>query len=187
MAGREIEICVVQRAYGGAEGVRVKAGTRFAIGAKVDGMQTITKPRYNELLVRHLVRALGEADQAAAPAARPTKRRPVINQNDPSGPAAVSSESLRDITRRRSQDPAPPAPKEIIRPLSGSPDGSEKPSLSSPEAQASSSSTSPRRGRRRSDPSPSTTPSASPHGPTSSMPATDRGGVLSTEPKDSPG
>jgi hypothetical protein len=187
MAGREIEICVVQRAYGGAEGIRVKAGTRFAVGAKVDGMQTITKPRYNELLTRHLVRPLAEADQAAAPAARPTRRRPVVNQNDQSGPAPVTSESLRDITRRRSQDPAPPAPKEIIRPLSGSPDGTAKPSLSSPEAQASSSSTSTRRGRRRSDPSPSTTPSASPHGPTSSMPVTGHGGEPSTAPKDSPG
>lgn len=168
------EIAVAIRTFGNSkmqEGLRVKAGTRFAVGKPQGGLQLLTPARYRQLLAARLVRPLGAEDAAAAPSAGdPSKKRPVdahaadaIEQNEAEAAAnekpkePMRRPSARAAARRRTQEADPPAPR-LIRPASqpaaapvGSPNGSPAPASSSAAGPASStSSTSSRpRGRRR--------------------------------------
>lgn len=169
------EIAVATRTFGNSkmqEGLRVKAGTRFAVGKPQGGLQMITAARYRQLLAVRLVRPLGPEDAAAAPAADdPSRKRPIdshaaeaIEKNEAEAKANVEKPkepmrrpSARAAARRRTQEPDPPAPR-LIRPASqpaaapvGSPNGSPAPASSSAAGPASSTSatSSKPRGRRR--------------------------------------
>ena len=164
MAPRSVEICVVTRAYGGAEGRRVKAGTRFAIDQEREGLQVISRARFQQLRDARLVKPFGAEDAAAAPgAATYAARTPrtldgkPLTESTPGGPGEKGPRATRAAARRRTQEAAPEAPAPLS-PRAGSPTGAGKPSSASPEGQASGGSTSGRRGTRRgSSPSPSTT------------------------------
>lgn len=170
------DIAVAARTFGNSkslEGLRVKAGTRFAIGKPIDGLQVITVARYNALRQVGLVRPLNETDTQAAPAARASRARYTetaeqIEANDKAEAAAekpktITSETMRRpsaraAARRRTQEPDPPAPRRLSPPKSpsvdapaGSQNGNPAPASSSaagPASSTSSTSSKPR-GRRR--------------------------------------
>lgn len=180
-------ICVVTRTYGNrqgeGEGVRVKAGTRFAIADSIDGMDMLlsakrngsTKEqriaRYKQLLGGRLVAPFDpDTDGAAAPAARPAPAAPARKPEDqkakrPVEKGAVLKSPLTPGGGKRvtKVDSSPPAPK-VIRQASGpagSPDGKETPASSSQADPASNKSGSKTRGNRKaSSGSSSTTPTA---------------------------
>lgn len=166
MASKTVEICVIVRAYGGQEGRRVKAGTRFAIDQEREGLRVITRGRYQQLRDAKLAKPFGAEDAAAAPGSATYAKREAprtldgqpLTETKVGGPGQAGPVRARAASRRRTQEASPDAPAPLSRPA-GSPTGGGKPSSSSPEGQASNGSTSPRRGNRRgSSPSPSTTP-----------------------------
>ena len=167
----EPEIAVAIRTFGNSkmhEGVRVKAGTKFAVGKPQGGLPLLTYARFRQLVQGKLVRPLTPEDAAAAPAAKdPTKPRSravheevgaQIEANREAEQAEAKpkrpTQSARAASRRRTQDPEPPAPvplnsKAKAAVPTGSPNGTEPQPSSSPEAPPSNSSTSRPRGRRR--------------------------------------
>lgn len=152
------DVCVVRKTYQGKEGLRVKEGTRFAVGKEKDGLPVLDNARYQALLQQKLVRPLGPQDAKAAPGARPLEPKE-IPPTTLTGAGGKLPRARRQAARARlKQDESPPAPKKMGGP-SGSPTGEASPSASSPEGQASSSSTSRRRGTRPAVSSSSTTPS----------------------------
>lgn len=154
---KSVEICVVAKTYGGAEGQRVYAGTRFAVGKDVDGLKTITRARYDALRQNNIVRPLGEEDTVAAPG-RVRYGADFIQKTEGEGTGVTLARNVRQAAKvraRQSDNPIPPAP---LKPQRGSQTGAAKPSASSAAAPASSSSTSGSRGNRAgSKPSSSTT------------------------------
>lgn len=171
------EIAVATRTFGNSkmqEGIRVKAGTRFAVEKPSGDLKVITSARYKQLFFAGLVRPLGDQDAAAAPAARPQEARvgeeiasreeaekaAKANAAAAKGPRpSQRAAAVREAAVKRSLDPEPPAPKRLENPAkpsdtsvpNGSPNGTTPPASSSPAVPASNSSpiTSRPRGRRR--------------------------------------
>jgi hypothetical protein len=114
----KVDIAVVTKTYAGQEGLRVKAGTRFAVGRESGGLPVITKARYEALRIGKLVRAFGEQDTKAKEVARVARplARPVILEAG--GPTA---RKVRAETRARlKQTDTPAAPKQVAGPRTGS-------------------------------------------------------------------
>lgn len=177
-------ICEITKTYGGVEGRRVKAGTRFAVGQAAGGLMVITPARFGQLKDVGLGREWDPKTQAAAPRVDYVgpKAGQVVQQ-----PKKTQSRTAAK-QRRQVQADAPGEPRPLARQAGGlSMGGAERPASSSPAAPASnsSSSASPMRGSRRSAGASSTTPSSSAPGPTSSTAVTGHGGARTTAPKDS--
>lgn len=200
----------VTRTYGGLEGARVKAGTRFGVGKDYPGLRTITLGRYKQLQGQRLVKEVDGAGQAAPgatanlePQGKPdrTPRRgaeaPPPNKKEPDSQPPARSR-VRARSRKRTQEEAPPEPRPLVRQQPGGHAGQAPASSSSPEVRQSGSVTLKQRGNRRKAPtsagSPSTTPVSLQKGPgsttssrgsrggrTSYTPATDDGGEPSKE------
>lgn len=175
------DIAEITRTYGGLEGRRVKAGTRFAIGKATGGLEAITQARFTQLRDAGLARVF-EGDAAAAP------RQP--------GPVARQTVIQRPMNRSRTAAKAaaknagaPAEPRPLVNPAHGGQTSAVKLGSSSPEVQASveSNMALPLRGRRKSQSSPSTTRGKSAPGPESSTPATAPGGVTIKDARTSPG
>lgn len=190
-------LVTVTRAYGGAEGKRIKVGQQFWArkpGSKAGpkGMIEISYTRFQQLKAHRLA---VEADAPGAPKpvkAAPPKpsrnrelapvRQPRAKVEPDSKPAATPDP--RKSTRDNVDKNLPPRPRakagQII------PDAS---SSSSPPVPQTGSSTLKQRGTRRrgseSGGSPSTTESSSSPGPMSSTPATGDGGGTSDDSTDS--
>lgn len=159
--GKQVELAVVLKPYGGAEGTRVHAGTRFAVGKPLGDLQVISLARFNSLKDSRLVRAFDpELDGAALPKKGDKPRNP---------PQEAAAEPQSDKTRRnvrartRARTPQvekPEAPARISPPgpqTGGG--GSASPSPGAPLSSSSISRPSGRRGNRTAPPSsPSTTP-----------------------------
>lgn len=190
----------VTRTYGGLEGRRVKAGTRFAVNCTVDGMKTITKPRADQLRGQRLVRDLDVTSAAAAPGAKPApqpRRGAERSPPNKSEPDSKPRPNPRRTSRKRTQTDEPGEPRPLARGRqAGGPDGTADAASSSREDRQAGSVTFKQRGTRRqgSGGSPSTTPvslskphatgtssPASRRGQTSSTPVTPPGGAPSTE------
>lgn len=164
------EIAVVRRTYSGAEGNRVKAGTRFAIGKEVGGLVVISRARYEQMRQQGIMRAFGDEDTKGPATVRPSRplARTVTTME---GSGSASARSIREATRRRAkQTETPGAPKQTAGPKNstsvGSQTGQAPASSSSPGGQASKGSTSgssKRRGSRGAAPGevPGAQPSAS--------------------------
>lgn len=187
----------VIRPYGGQEGRRVKPGTLFSVDAALDGFQTITTARWNQLRQMGLATAATPGDETpAAPNARRTRQAPdPANKVEPDSkpPRLPRQPSQRAGARKRSQEDTPKEPRPLAR-RPGSPAGRQEPAASSsPEDRQAGSVTLKQRGTRRgSGGSPSITPGSPPPTPdantsspdsapglTSSMPATPSGGPAS--------
>lgn len=184
----------VKRAYGGAEGKRVRAGDRFWVlrpgGKKApEGLQQITQARYQQLLQQRLVAPA----EAGAKVEEPSRPRPEPRTRRPAAPvpgAKVEPDSTAPRAPRprqaaKAKDPAekPKSP----RPARGGQTGEGAQSSSSPAAPQTGGSTLRQRGTRRgqtSGGSSSTTPSGSAPGQTSSTPATPNGGASTQTPPD---
>lgn len=183
----------VKRAYGGAEGKRVRVGDRFWVlrpgGKKApEGVQQITQARYQQLLQQRLV---GPAE-AGAKVEEPSRPRPEPRTRRPAAPvpgAKVEPDSTAPrAPRPRQAAKAKDAEKpKSPRPPRGGQTGEGAPSSSSPAAPQTGGSTLKQRGTRRgqtSGGSSSTTPSGSAPGQTSSTPATPNGGGSTQTPPD---
>lgn len=133
------DIAVVTKTYGGLEGRRVNAGTRFAVGKAKDGLMTITPTRYLALAKSKLVRPFDKAtDGEAAPA---------VGDVRPTPPQATKTgAAVRRAARARTRQADNPDPPKKIS--GGSQTGEAGQASSSAPAQASASSTSSSRGRR---------------------------------------
>jgi hypothetical protein len=167
------DIAVATRTFGNSkmqEGLRVKAGTRFAVEKPSGDLKIITTARYKQLYFAGLVRPFGDGDMAAAPAVRPVEERvgeeiEARQQAEKAAKAAPGprpsqrAAAAREAAVRRCQDPEPPAPKRLDNPAkpsapsvpTGSQTGAPASASSLPEAPASNSSSpsSRPRGRRR--------------------------------------
>jgi hypothetical protein len=171
---REPEIAVAVRTFGNSkmqEGIRVKAGTRFAVGNPQGNLRVITIARYRQLLATGLVRPLGLDDVQAAPSAddpsasragRPVHEaagQQIAANREADKPKGITAETLkrpstREAARRRTLNPEPPAPKRLDPPPAapnGSQNGQTQSASSSAADPASNTSgtTSRRRGRRQ--------------------------------------
>lgn len=153
------QIAVAVRTFGNSnsfEGLRVKAGTRFAVGAPQGGLKQITVARYQQLKAQGLMRGLEEADAKAAPAAdMRTKQRPTMRPLSPlkadAKEPAVRRPSPREAARRK-QQAEPPAPRPLNTKAAvqgGSPAGTDAPASSSAADPALNTLTSKPRGTRR--------------------------------------
>lgn len=183
----------VKRAYGGAEGKRVRVGTRFWVrypGKKAapEGVLEISPARYQQLSQQRLVAPLepgAKVEEQSRPRPEPRTRRPAA----PVPGAKVEPDSPRAPGPRTAAKSAEPKPKRTLPAPSGSPTGQAGRSSSSPAAPQTGTSTLKQRGTRRgqrSDGSPSTTPSASAPGPTpSTAPTPDGGGTTPPGSSDS--
>lgn len=190
-------LVTVARAYGGAEGKRIKVGQQFWAkkpGAKAGpkGIPEITYQRFQQL---NAARIVVPADSAGAPQplkASPPKpsrnrenappRLPRAKVEPDSSPAATPDP--RASTRASVPKDLPPRPRARAGQIIAEPSSS-----SSPPAPQTGSSTLKQRGTRRrgagSVGSPSTTESSSSPGPMSSTPATGDGGGTSGDSTDS--
>lgn len=171
-------IAVAIRTFGNSrshEGLRVKAGTRFAIGKALDGLPLLTDARFKALRDAGLVRGINDADLVAAPGARAlaqnvryAEQGPGVAQNleaeanekkaSEVAPTAARPTNSREKSRRRTQETEPPAPapltnsslqKHATSGRRGSKTGAILSSSSSPEDQALKPLTSRQRGTRR--------------------------------------
>lgn len=188
----------VTRPYGGAEGKRVKPGTRFWVKqpgkiGKPAGLLEIAPTRYQQLKSMKLVKPLGPVAEAPpAPQAKPAKEprskpapQPRNKVEPDSRPPAPSAPGPRAAAKSQSpKDPIDPAKRP-----GGSPAGKAEPSSSSLAGRPTKPSTLKQRGVRRSDSrsagSLSTTPGDSAPGPSSSTPATPDGGGTTPASPDS--
>jgi hypothetical protein len=174
------DIAEVTRTYGGLEGRRIKAGHRFAVGKAIDGLDQISRSRFQQLKDAGLAREWDPSGTAPAPrqpapgVARQTVVHKPLNQSRTAAKAAA----------KNSARPAEPRP--LTNPALGGPASAVKLALSSPEVRASVESNLALRGRRKSPASPSTTPTKSVPGPESSTLATGPGGATTTGQKNSP-
>lgn len=149
------EVVVVTKTYSGAEGHRVKAGTRFAVGKEKGGLPVITAARYQALVVSKLVRPFGQGDAAAAPGAGPLPAT-ITTLEGPAGKTVRATRQAHRSLAKQAESPA--APKQVSGPKNGSQTGADAPPASSAAAPQSDKSTSARRGTRRSASPSSTTP-----------------------------
>ncbi len=174
------DIAEITRTYGGLEGRRVKAGTRFSIGKATQGLPVITQARFTQLRDAGLAREW--ANGAGAPVRQPG---PVARQTVIQKPL---NESRTARKARMKNAGAPTEPRPLVNPAHGGPTSGVKLASSSPEVQASveSNLALPLRGRRKSASSRSTTPGKSSPGPESSTPATAAGGVTIQDARNSP-
>lgn len=154
MPNERSDIAQITRTYGGAEGPRVKAGTRFAIGKVIEGMRTITEARFRQLKGSGLARYF-DPSAPAAPAARPNYAAPQLTAaprevgNKPTAKKKGMAEA-RQASRRKTQDEEPEDPKPIsTQSLRGSQTGPAAPAPSSQAGRQSKPSTSTQRGQRR--------------------------------------
>ena len=167
MARTEIpEIAVAVRTFGNSkmqEGIRVKAGTRFAVGKPQGDLKLLTVARFGALKAQGLMRGLNDEDTAALPK-RPIEERTAeqIAKNravpKPITAESIRRPSVRAAARRRTQEQDPPAPRRLnpTKPEAepappGSPNGTaQQPSLSAVDPASNTSKTTSRpRGRRR--------------------------------------
>lgn len=182
-------LVVVERAYSGAEGKRVKAGTRFFVkktstAKGPEGVQEITWQRWQEMQRSKL------AAEENPKSPKPVAPKPVTPARRPSSapvldPKAKVEPPSRGAAQAKAKA-ATPAVKTAARP--GGKTGAAAPSSSSQAARPTGSSTLKQRGNRRgqtSGGSPSTTPSDSSAGQTSSTPATPAGGGTTSPVLDS--
>lgn len=182
-------LVVVERAYSGAEGKRVKAGTRFfvqktASAKPPEGVRVITWQRWQEMQRSRL--AAEENPKSPKPAApkpvTPARRPHAAPHLDPKAKVEPPSRGAAQAAAKA----ATPAAKTPARP--GGKIGKDAQSSSSRAVPQTGSSTLKQRGNRRgqtSGGSPSTTLSDSSLGQTSSTPATPAGGGTSTGAPDS--
>jgi hypothetical protein len=156
------------------EGLRVKAGQRFAIGKEQGGLPVMSPQRFQQLKSAGLVRGLDDADLKAAPGAAsfrahvryaeqgqagampaeqgsvrltPSTRAPAKE-----GEALPARPTTRAGSRKRTQQKDPPAPgpsNETAAAQAGSQTGAGSPESSSQADQASTPSTFKPRGTRR--------------------------------------
>lgn len=180
------QIVEVTRTYGGAEGYRVKAGTKFSVGhkAKLNGedLQVISDGRYRQLLKAELVRTYAADNVPLAQTPRPCYE----------GQAAKTVTVKQPITTQKRADAqvreaAPSEPRPLKNPASpdGGKTGAKTLSSSSPVAPQSKPSDSKPRGNRSAKPSVLTTHTKSVPGPKPSTPATGNGGVSTKDAKNS--
>lgn len=174
------EIAEITRTYGGLEGRRVKAGTRFAIGKSTEGLPVITKTRFIQLTDAGLARQWIQGNKTPIGQPAYTGGGQQVKQAQPN-----ASRTARKLREKNAGSPGEPRP--LANP--SAPGGLSAPvkleSLS-PEVQASTAANLGLRGRRGSARSSSTTPGKLPPGPESSTPATERGGVIIKAAPDSP-
>jgi hypothetical protein len=180
--GDMAEIAEITRTYGGVEGRRIKAGTRFAIGKAVDGLPTLTRTRFTQLVDAGLARLWVPGNKDPIPTPGYTG----------GGQAVVQKQPLESRTSKklRAKNPgAPGEPRPLVNPASAPGSLSAPVSLESlsPADQASIKSNLGLRGRRKSSASPSTMPIASPPGRESSTAATAPGGGTTEAPGNSKG
>lgn len=194
----------ITRTYAGQEGRRIKAGTRFAVGVTIEGLKTISLPRFNQLKAQRLAKEV-DGTALAAPSAKPAPtprrgaERPPPNKMEPPS-RARPTQPARSRSRKRTQSEQPEEPRPLDRPQAGGPDGEGTASSSSQEVRQTGSLTLRQRGTRRrtSAGSQSTTPASltkppaattskrgSRAGPKSSTPATPTGGDTSEESQSS--
>jgi hypothetical protein len=174
------EIAEITRTYGGLEGRRVKAGTRYAVGKSSDGLPTITKTRFEQLKQAGLARDYVAGNKTPIGQPAYTGGGQVVQQRQPN-----ASRTARKVREKNAGSPGEPRP--LANP--SAPGGLQQPvSLESlsPADQASIKSNLGLRGRRGSSASRSTTLGKLPPGPESSTPATERGGASTKAPPDSP-
>lgn len=186
----------ILRTYGGAEGVRVRAGRRFWVsqpgsGKKPDDVETMSPARFRQLETQRLAgKVIGAAGNAPAPKGK--VERPLRDQGTLTPRAKVEPDS----TAPRPADPRAPfkaqSPKtkrpESSRP--GGPPGAKASTVSSSQAVLpTGGSTLKQRGVRRGDKKPagssSTTPISSAPGPESSTDPTPPGGGTTAGSEDS--
>lgn len=167
------EIIQITRTYGGQEGRRVKAKTRFAVGNASDGLAVVTKARMQQLISAGLAKIWDPNDKPDAPTPTPgyTPGGQSVAQKQPN-----ASRTARKLREKNAGTPGEPRP--LANPATGGllQEPVKLESLS-PADQASIKSNLGLRGRRGSSASRSTTAGKQPPGPASSTPATERGGV----------
>jgi len=154
MANERTDIAQITRTYGGLEGPRIKAGTRFAIGKNIEGLRTVSEARFRQLKGTGLARYY-DPNAPAAPAARPNYAAPTLTAapkevgTNP-GKKKAGMAAARQASRRKTQEEEPADPQPIsTQSLRGSQTGREAPSPSSQVARQSSTATSRQRGNRR--------------------------------------
>lgn len=176
------KIAVVTRSYGGLEGRRVKAGTRFAIDRAAPGedIKIITRARFQQLKDACLVRPDGTEGPAGAPQPAYMAARQEVVQRSPNQSRTAAKRLAR---QKNGGQPAEPRP--LTNPALGSQTGAITLASLSPADQALAPSGLGLRGRRRSASSRSTTPTSSSPGPTPSAPSTAPGGGTTEERQDS--
>jgi hypothetical protein len=175
-----IEIAEITRTYGGMEGRRVKGGTRFAIGKPVEGLQTITRTRFTQLVDAGLARLYVPGNKTPIGTPAYTGGGQTVAQKQP-------NPSRTALKAKAKNAGAPGEPRPLANP--SAPGGLSSPvklASSSPADQASVVSNLGLRGRRASSRSLLTTHSKLPPGPESSTPVTERGGATTKAPPDSP-
>jgi hypothetical protein len=173
-----VQIVEVTRTYGGDEGYRVKAGTKFSVAKpyKLHGvdLQVISQGRYSQLLKANLIRTYAGDNTPLSETPRP-------NYEGQASRMTTVKQPMQTQTRTAAQarEAAPQEPRPLENPASppGGQTGADSSSSSSAAAQASKPSTSNVRGNRTSKPSPSTIRTKSARGPKPSTPATGSGGV----------
>lgn len=173
-------IAEITRTYGGLEGRRVKAGTRFAIAKAQGGLVVITQARFQQLRDAGLAR---EEDSPAARAGTPPRQPGPVHQGHVKQKLLNESRTARKARNKNAGAPAEPRP--LVNPAIGSQTTPVKLESLSPEAQASIKSNLGLRGRRKSPVSRSTTPGPDSPGPESSTPATAPGGVTIKDARNS--
>lgn len=190
-------LVTVTRAYGGAEGKRIKVGQQFWVrkpGTKAGpkGVAEISYTRFQQLKAHKLAiesDAPGAPRPVKAPPPKPSRNRELAPTRQPrakvepdSKPAATPDP--RSSTRENVPKENPPRPRAKAGQTIEDPSSS-----SSPRAPQTGSSTLKQRGTRRrgseSAGSPSTTESSSSPGPMSSTPATGDGGGTPGDSTDS--
>lgn len=154
------------------EGLRVKAGTRFAIEKPIEGLATMRIGRFTALKNAGLVRELGDADLTAAPGAAAFRRhvqyaeqgqaaalnvkeqgsvkvaKPAPKEGEQKSPRRPSTRA-RSRQRTQVQDPPAPAPISPGPAQNGSQTGPDTLESSSPGDRPLTSSTFKPRGNRR--------------------------------------
>lgn len=172
-------IAEITRTYGGLEGRRVKAGTRYAVGKGVEGLPIITKARFEQLKIAGLARDWIPGNKAPILAPAYIGGGQAVKQAQPN-----PSRTARKLREKNAGAPGEPRP--LVNPsAAGGLSAPVKLASSSPEVQASQESNLHMRGRRGSARSSSTTPGKLPPGPESSTPATERGGVTIEDARNS--
>lgn len=180
----------VRRAYSGAEGKRVRIGTRFWVAKDSkskapDGVLTISWARYQQLAASRIVELADGKKAPPQPKAKVDPRpKPAPSKREPG--AKVEPDSRSAARKAATANTPPPPPKHAPR---GGPTGEAAESSSSQAAPQTGKSTLKQRGvrrGRRSDGSQSTMPGDSSPTPTSSMPATVDGGATTPPSSETP-
>lgn len=172
-------IAVAVKSFGNSksfEGLRVKAGQRFAIDKPQGGLPVMSMARFNSLKNTGLVRALGDLDKMAAPeklafrshvqyahqgeamakAAAEGEGKSLTKRKATGAPAKAGQKpaaraSIRTASKKRTQVENPAAPSLITGQANptGSQTGGETSESSSPAARPVTSSSFQKRGNRR--------------------------------------